>query len=332
MPTRPSRPHAPRNAASWLCARLLLTATAVLGCSENKPDTGPDCARYATMLCKEAGADSSSCGSAKEMAALLPPAACRAAIDGLDTTRRALADARKACGELSTRLCAALGPQTEACSTVKAHVAALPVQDCTISAGDYAALLADLKDQAAASQPLTPEVMSRLAELDAPSFGPQQARVTVVEFSDFECPYCSGAAKVVTQLKQAYSDRVRFVFRQLPLSMHPNARLAAEAALAAHAQGKFWEFHDRLFADQSQLARAGLEASARALGLDMVAFNAALDDNRHAAAVEADIGLAETARVDGTPSMYVNGISVPDATSFELVAKQIDAELNKPSS
>jgi protein-disulfide isomerase len=169
-----------------------------------------------------------------------------------------------------------------------------------------------------------------IAKADAPSFGPENAAVTLVEFSDFQCPYCSRAAGMVTKLKEKYGDRVRFVFRQFPLSFHQNAQVAAEASLAAHAQGKFWQYHDKLFADQSKLDRASLEATAKAVGLDMAAFKKALDDKTYAAAVAADLKLGEQVAVDGTPTLFLNGkrISV-DPSDFDAVAKLIDTALGK---
>src|SRR4029078_9380855 len=129
--------------------------------------------------------------------------------------------------------------------------------------------------------------VAEIAKSDAPAFGPDASPVTIVEFSDFQCPFCSRAASVVTQLKGKYGDKVHFVFRQFPLSFHKQAHLAAEASLAAHAQGKFWEYHDKLFADQTKLDRPALEATAKSVGLDVNAFKKALDANTFAPAVDA---------------------------------------------
>ena len=162
-----------------------------------------------------------------------------------------------------------------------------------------------------------------------PAFGPENARVQIVEFSDFQCPFCSRAASAVSQLKQKYEKDVRFVFRQFPLQMHPDARPAAIASLEAEAQGKFWAFHDKLFENQSQLDRASLEKHAQAVGLDMVKFKKALDESTHGAAVDRDMKLGEDVKVNGTPTIFLNGKRVQNATDFAAMSAEIDAELKK---
>jgi protein-disulfide isomerase len=155
------------------------------------------------------------------------------------------------------------------------------------------------------------------------------ARVQIVEFSDFQCPFCSRAASAVHQLKQKYEKDVRFVFRQFPLQMHPDARPAAIASLEAEAQGKFWAFHDKLFENQSQLDRASLEKHAQAVGLDMAKFKKALDESTHGAAVDRDLKLGEEVKVNGTPTIFLNGKRVQNATDFAAMSAEIDAELQK---
>src|SRR5690606_19664169 len=140
------------------------------------------------------------------------------------------------------------------------------------------------------------------------------AKVTLVEFSDFECPYCSRAAQVTEQIKEKYGSKVRFVFRQFPLSFHPNAQLAAEASLAAHAQGKFWDFHDKMFENQNALDRSSLEGYAQAAGLDLTQFKAALDNNTHAERVKGDLAMGNDVAVQGTPTLFLNGQRIPDPT------------------
>jgi protein-disulfide isomerase len=132
---------------------------------------------------------------------------------------------------------------------------------------------------------------------------------------------------VVHQIKEKYGDRVRFTFRQFPLPMHPNAHAAAEAALAANTQGKFWEFHDRLFKNQNQLDRAGLEEHAKQTGLNLATFKKSLDDHKFAPAVDTDVKLGEQVQVQGTPSMFINGARVQNPASFEAVQEMIEAAL-----
>jgi glutaredoxin len=122
-----------------------------------------------------------------------------------------------------------------------------------------------------------------------PTLGPAHASVTIVEFSDFQCPFCKRAEATVDELRRLYPGKLRVVFKQLPMPMHPQAELAAEASLAAAAQGKFWPFHDLLFADQDELSPATIMRDARAAGLDMKKLRAALEQHRYRPAVEADV-------------------------------------------
>jgi protein-disulfide isomerase len=135
----------------------------------------------------------------------------------------------------------------------------------------------------------------------------------------------------VHDLKEKYGDKVHFVFRQFPLSFHQNANLSAQAALAAHAQGKFWEFHDKAFANQQKLERPALEQYAKEIGLDMSAFKKALDDKTYEPAVAAEQKLGEEVAVDGTPTMFLNGARVGNPTDLAEISKEIDAALKSPT-
>lgn len=151
---------------------------------------------------------------------------------------------------------------------------------------------------------------------DSPTRGRADALVTLVVFSDFECPYCERLYRVLPQVEEAFGEDVRIVFKNAPLQRHPHARLAAEAALAAHAQGKFWEYHDLLFAHQEELERNHLEAYAEQLQLDMGRFRADLDNGRFRSAVERDIALSRVLGVDATPSTFANGTIIRGAKPF----------------
>jgi protein-disulfide isomerase len=159
--------------------------------------------------------------------------------------------------------------------------------------------------------------------------GPATAKVTVVAFSDFQCPYCAQAHETVHQIRERYSDKVRIIFRHFPLPFHEHARLAAQAALAANAQGKFWPFHDRMFQHQNALDRKSLEGYAQELGLDVAAFRKGIDERQFEPQLEADVALARSVSVDGTPTMFVNGRRADNATEFDAVAPLIDAALAK---
>lgn len=167
------------------------------------------------------------------------------------------------------------------------------------------------------------------APAESPSFGPQFAKVTIIEWSDFQCPFCSRAAPTVDRLRETYGKDVRFVFRNLPLPMHANARIAAQAAMAANAQGKFWQMHDQLFANQQALDRASLDKTAEKVGLDMARFARDFDSAKVQAQIEADIAAANAAGVRGTPTLFVNGRPLSGAPAWDQFKVEIDAEIAK---
>jgi protein-disulfide isomerase len=162
-----------------------------------------------------------------------------------------------------------------------------------------------------------------------PAKGPANAPITIVEFSDFQCPFCSRVNPTLAQVREKYGDKVRIVFRQYPLPFHQQAAKAAEASLCANDQGKFWEMHDALFANQQALQVEQLKAQATQLGLKAEEFNSCLDSGKHAAAVQADLKEGSAAGVNGTPAMFINGRFLSGAVPFEQVAEIIDDELRR---
>ena len=161
-----------------------------------------------------------------------------------------------------------------------------------------------------------------------PTRGPADAPVTIIEFSDYQCPFCRRAEPTVEQVLAQYEGKVRFVFRHFPLDrIHPMARGAAEASACAADQDKFWEYHAALFADDAQLDRAGLDAAAAKTGLDMAAFKACVDGRKTQALVDADVKDGEAAGVSGTPAFFINGIPLRGALPAEEFHKVIDEEL-----
>lgn len=133
-------------------------------------------------------------------------------------------------------------------------------------------------------------------------------------------------------MEEQYGDRIRIVFRQFPLPMHQNAQLAAEASLEAHAQGKFWEYHDKLFENQRALAREDLERYAEELGLNMTRFRAALDNHTHAAEVQADQQASQASGArHGTPAFFINGRLLQGAQPIDAFKAAIDAALAAPA-
>jgi protein-disulfide isomerase len=164
---------------------------------------------------------------------------------------------------------------------------------------------------------------------DDPVLGPENAAITIIEFSDYECPYCrKWHSEVFPRLMAEYPDQVRVVFRDFPLySIHPNAGPAAVAANCAAEQGAYWEFNQKLFSMELGLSAEAYQAYAGDLGLDVGSFGECLESERHAAEVQADYEFAAGLGVRSTPTFFINGIAVVGAQPYELFKEVIDKEL-----
>lgn len=165
---------------------------------------------------------------------------------------------------------------------------------------------------------------------DDPTWGPEDAQITIIEFSDFECPYCRRYfLEVLPQLRAAYPGLIRYVYKNFPLtSIHPNAVSAAEAAQCARAQGAFWEFHDLLFTMRLELGATAYLDYAAELDLDMDDFSLCVQERRYADTVRADHDLASSLGLRSTPTFFINGIMVKGALPFQEFARIIDAVLD----
>jgi len=185
----------------------------------------------------------------------------------------------------------------------------------------------NLKTQANVKVTL-PEPRANVAAV-GPSKGPDNAPITIITFSDFECPYCSRAAKTAEQVMNAYAGKVRLVFRDYPLPFHDKAQKAAEAGKCANEQGKFWQMHDWMFEHQDKLGVEQLKEGAKGLGIDAAKFDACLDSDKYAQAVKDDLKAGQDAGVNGTPAFFVNGKLLSGAQPLEAFKASIDAELEK---
>ena len=163
----------------------------------------------------------------------------------------------------------------------------------------------------------------------APAMGNDGARVTVVEFADFQCPYCATFAPSLKRLMQDFGDQVQIVYRHYPIpSLHPNAFKAAEASMCANDQGKFWELHDLMYAEKDRLAVSELKEKARRIGLDERAFDKCLDSGKHVEKVQTDLAEGESIGVSGTPAIFVNGVLLPGgAVAYQALAGAVELEL-----
>jgi protein-disulfide isomerase len=191
-----------------------------------------------------------------------------------------------------------------------------------------AAYVKDLRAKSNVKVMLEPPRLT-IATGDNPAKGPADAPVTIVEFSDFQCPFCSRVTPTLKKLEETYAGKLRIVFRDLPLTqIHPQAALAAEAAGCANDQGKFWEMHDKLFANQSKLQSADLKQHATELGLDASAFNTCLDSGKHKAEWQKDSEEGQRYGLTGTPAFFVNGRLLVGAQPYEAFSQVIDEELD----
>jgi predicted DsbA family dithiol-disulfide isomerase len=164
-----------------------------------------------------------------------------------------------------------------------------------------------------------------------PSRGPANAPVTIVEFSDFECPFCSRALPAIEEVMERYPDDVRLVYRHMPLDrIHKRARVAAEASHCAHDQGQFWAYHDLIFANKNALGDEDLKRFAEELNLDVAAWEECMAEGKFADAIEADVEAARSIGITGTPAFVINGVMLSGAKPVEDFVTVIEAELKPP--
>jgi protein-disulfide isomerase len=162
----------------------------------------------------------------------------------------------------------------------------------------------------------------------APFKGPAKAPVTIVEFSDFHCPFCRRVIPTLAQLQSQYGEKIKLVFRDFPIeSLHPGATKAHEAARCANEQGKFWPYHDKLFAGPSNASPELFKGLAKELELDALAFETCLGSGKYQAAIKQDIEEGNRVGVSGTPAFFINGRLISGAQPFEAFVRVIDDEL-----
>jgi protein-disulfide isomerase len=189
-------------------------------------------------------------------------------------------------------------------------------------------LRADFGAQMNLPEPVRPRVA---VQADGPSLGPMDAPVVLVEFSDFQCPFCAQWQNVRDEVVHGYGSKVRVVFRNYPLPMHPGAAAATEAATCAHEQGKFWEFRKVLFESRGATGGTFLSEYAAKTGLDEANLRDCLSSGREKRTVEKDIAAGKAAGVGATPTIFVNGLAMQGALSVDELRRVIDNELGQRS-
>jgi len=191
------------------------------------------------------------------------------------------------------------------------------------------AFITELKGKYKTSVALKPPKVD-VSTAGRPARGPEKATVTVIEFSDYECPFCKRAEETVKKVLSTYGDKIRFVYRHYPLEFHAHARPAAEASACAGAQGKFWEYHDKLWT-QSDLSEEKLKALAGEVGLDQAKFDECFKNKQFKADIDKDMADASSVGVTGTPAFFINGRMLSGAQPFEKFKEIIDEELARSS-
>jgi protein-disulfide isomerase len=238
--------------------------------------------------------------------------------------------------------------RTQACSCgCNMKVAECRVKDpnCSYSRGLASVTVAAIKAGKSADQAIaeskaskfgtrpTPKLLDDpvpIPTLGSPAVGPANAPITLVEFSDFQCPYCSKAVAQINATLKAYPNDVRLIFKQYPLvELHPAAAISAAASLAAHAQGKFWPMHDVMFANRPKLSRQSILAWAKEIGLDMSRFTADLDSDAIKKAVARDRATGDKAGVEGTPTVFLNGQRYNGDLAPDAIKPVIEGELKR---
>lgn len=167
-----------------------------------------------------------------------------------------------------------------------------------------------------------------LATADDPSYGPQNAKVVIVEFADFQCPFCAELYPVIKQVMQDYGDQVLFIYRDFPLtSEHPQALIGAMAGQCAHEQGKFWEMHNKIFDNQGDISEAALKSYAVQIGANSLQFNDCMSSNKYLDEIQKDLQDGYAAGVRATPTLFINGGMIPGAIPYATLEKIITNEL-----
>ena len=164
---------------------------------------------------------------------------------------------------------------------------------------------------------------------DDPVKGSKDAPITIIEFSDFQCPYCGKVEPTIKQVLEAYEGKIKLIYRDFPLGFHEFAQKASEASECADEQGKYWEYHDKLFENQNDLTVEDLKKYATDLKLDTTKFNDCLDSEKYKSEVQKDFEDGQKYGVSGTPAFFINGISLVGAQPFSAFQQIIEQELNK---
>lgn len=294
-------------------------------------ERGPLCVAWRDRVCQALGDYHQGCRRVDEAANFLPDAACAEAMKAVDAQVAYFHALRKPCEDLVGKLCADLGPDAKAtCEQVRRKTGGFGNARCQMMLQDYATVLDEVRSLAGERRVLTAADLQAQRGGGAPHIGPGDSPLAVIFYGDFECPFCAKMADVFRGLVQRWGKDVMFVYRNYPLKMHEHAQLAAEAAMAAHAQGKFWPYFDALYAKEgAPLTRDVLLDAAKEVGLDVARFTAELDGHKWAQRVKEDRALGTAVGAHKTPSFLVGRRRIFGTATFESLSTAIEEELKE---
>jgi protein-disulfide isomerase len=312
----------------------LFVAVAAAGCKPEvaapppAPNAGQavpldNCSQWLKLVCSKVAEQDPLCESVQEAVGILTEQTCAIMLQHSPFTEAQLQLRSEQCGVLADRVCADLPTMNRFCKLARTRLATYTPNYCVDMLRKYPETIAQLTKQATASR-LSPERAARLLQGEPPDFGPKDGAIQVVEFVDYESPYSAQTAAIVRNLAVKYATELHFVIRQFPLPDNPHAHLAAEAALAANAQGRYWPMHDKLLENREHLDRASLLRYAAEIGLNIGAFQSALASQRYAALVDADLKLGDELNVVGMPTVFVNGERVANSVDEQGIVEAIE--------
>jgi protein-disulfide isomerase len=325
--------HSPLTSKSQLIV-CLIAALAAGSCrrSAQAPEASTadvkvdSCSDWLDYVCAHVSERDSLCLSVQESVRILSEEACAVALGQRDYTGAQLEQRKQQCGVLVDKACTDMPKMQRFCKQIRERVLHYTPDFCVDMLRNYPRTLEQLKQQATADR-LPPEKAALLYGGDPPAFGPKDGPIQVVEFIDYESAYSPQTAAIVRTLAAKYASQMHFVMRQFPLTDNPHAYLAAQAALAANAQGKYWQMHDKLLDNRAHLERADLLRYGKELGLDVAQLKAALDHKRYAPAVDADLALVKALQVIGMPTLFVNGERILNSVDEAAIADAIQEYL-----
>lgn len=284
------------------------------------------CSAWLDFVCKHVEGQDSLCLTVQEGVALLSSEACAKAFEQRAYTEEQLKKRAQQCNLFAQKVCADLPDEKRFCKMTSERVTHYTPDWCIGMLSKYPETLVGLKKQLAADR-LTPEKAAPMYQGDPPAFGPKDGPIQIVEFIDFESQFSPKAGVIARSLAAKYPSQLHFVVRQFPLPDNAHAHLAAQAALAAQAQGKYWPMHDKLLENRTQLEAADILRYGKELGLDVAKLKAALDKKTYAAAVDADVAIGKAIQVVGMPTIFVNNERIYNSVDEEGIVAAIEEYL-----